>query len=157
MRFREIKKQAQKTKQIQDAKPLHVEARYVDRIKALITDVFMIYMPILYILAYVVLDGKDAFQDSSSAQFIAVALYAFIYATFIAKSGQTPGKKAYTIKVVDSKTYEQISFLRALWRFVAFLISATVGVGLLLPLFRKDNKTLHDLMANTVVEAISET
>jgi len=156
MRFRDLKKQAQKIKQTQESRPLHVEARYVDRIKAFITDMFMIYVPILYILAYAVLDGKDAFQESSAAQFIGVALYAFIYALFLSNSGQTPGKKAYTMKVVDASTYEKISFLKALWRFVAFLFSAMIGVGLLVPFFRKDNKTLHDLMAHTMVEAIAE-
>jgi uncharacterized RDD family membrane protein YckC len=156
MRFRDLKKQSQKTKQKQENIPLHVEARYVDRIKAFITDMFMIYVPILYILAYAVLDGKDAFQESSSAQFIGVTLYALIYALFLANSGQTPGKKAYTMKVVDSSTYKKISFIRALWRFISFLFSAMIGVGLLVPFFRKDNKTLHDLMAKTMVESIPE-
>ena len=156
MRFRDLKKQSQKNNQIKNEIPAHKDAGYIDRIKAFITDMFMIYMPILYILAYVVLDGKDAFQDSSSAQLIGVSVYAFIYSLFLSKTGQTPGKKAYTIKVVDARTHEKISFIRAVWRFIAFLFSATIAVGLLLPFFRKDNKTLHDLMANTVVEAVKE-
>lgn len=111
----------------------------------------MIYTPILYILAYVVLDGKDAFQSSQVAPLGGVILYAVIYSAFLARSGQTPGKKAYDIKVVDADTFERISFFRALFRFVAFLFSATIIYGLLTPFFRKDDKALHDLITQTVV------
>ena len=156
MRFRDLKKQSQKNNHKTVKTPLYQEARYVDRIKALITDMFMIYIPILYIITYLVLGGKDDFQDSWIGQLVGVSLYAIIYATFLARTGQTPGKKAYTIRVVDSKKYEKISFLRSLWRFVAFLFSATIGVGLFVPFFREDNRALHDLMAGTVVEALPE-
>jgi len=151
MRFRDLKKQSNKTKQTLENKPEFNYASYPDRVKALITDMFMIYIPILYILAYLILDGKDSFQASSSAQLIGVSIYGFIYAAFITKTGQTPGKKAYTIKVVDAKTQENISFIRAFFRFIAFLFSATIAIGLMLPFIRKDNKTLHDLLLNTVV------
>ena len=156
MRFRDLKKQSNKNNQIKNEKPLYMDARYVDRIKALITDMFMIYIPILYIITYGVLDGKDSFQDSTIAPLIGVSLYAFIYSIFLVKTGQTPGKKAYDIKVVDALTYEKLSFFRSLWRFVAFLVSATIVIGLVLPFFRKDNKALHDLMANSVVIGLRE-
>ncbi len=157
MRFRDLKKQKQNNKHKKASETSsYQEARYVDRIKALITDMFMIYIPILYIITYLVLGGKDDFQESWVGQLMGVTLYALIYATFLSKTGQTPGKKAYTIKVVDAKTYEKISFFRSLWRFVAFLFSATIGVGLFVPFFRKDNRALHDLMAGTVVEALPE-
>jgi len=97
------------------------------------------------------MNGKDDFQSSQFAPFIAVALYGLIYAIFLYKSGQTPGKKAYMMRVVDAKTYKNISFFRALVRFVAFLFSATILFGLLFPLYRKDNKTLHDLLSHTAV------
>jgi uncharacterized RDD family membrane protein YckC len=112
---------------------------------------FMIYAPILYIITYIVLDGKDQFQASQLAPLIGVTLYGLIYAILVSKLAQTPGKKAYIIKIVDDKTYKNISFFRALWRFVAFLISATTLIGILLPLYRKDKKSLHDLMAQTIV------
>ena len=127
-----------------------VYARYVDRIKAFITDLFMIYTPILYALTYVVLGSKEAFLHSSWGPFLAVALYGIIYALFLSKTGQTPGKKAYKIKVVDDTTYENISFSRALLRFVAFLFSATILIGLILPFYNKRKKALHDMIAKTV-------
>ena len=147
MRFRNIKKrQKQQSKQkIQ----LHY-ASYPDRIKALITDLFMIYAPILYIIAYIIMGGKEAFQSSQIAPLLGVTLYGLIYAVLIAKFGQTPGKKAYKIKVVDDKTFQNISFFRAVCRFVVFLFSATILIGLLFPFYTKDKKALHDIICSTV-------
>jgi len=155
MRFRDLKKQSNKNNQTKNreaqSKGKFKYARYPDRIKAFITDMFMIYIPILYIITYVVLDGKDAFQESTAAQSIGVALYGLIYAIFLARSGQTPGKKAYTIKVLDAKTGEKLSFIRGFIRFIAFLFTAATFLGLLLPFVRKDNRMLHDLIANSIV------
>ena len=147
-RFRELKKGSNTSKQTQNSSLIY--ARYPDRIKAFITDLFMIYTPILYAVTYVVLGNKEAFQHSFWGPFSAVALYGIIYALFIAKTGQTPGKKAYKIKVVDAKTYENISFFRALVRFVAFLFGATILMGLLFPFYNKQKKALHDMIANTI-------
>lgn len=148
MRFRDLKKQSKRKKEIQ--KPIFVYANYPDRIKALITDLFMIYAPILYVIAYVIMGGKDAFQSSQLAPLMGVSMYGLIYAILIAKFGQTPGKKAYNIKVIDEKSGENISFFRAICRFIAFLFSATILLGLLTPFFRKDKKALHDIICATV-------
>jgi uncharacterized RDD family membrane protein YckC len=149
MRFRELKKQ--KTKQNkQKKKPSVIYARYPDRIKAFITDMFMIYAPILYLITYVVLSGKEEFQATQWAPLLGVTLYGVIYAVLISKFGQTPGKKAYLLKVVDDKTFENIGFFRAFCRFVAFLFSATILLGLIVPFYRKDKKALHDIICSTV-------
>lgn len=154
MRFRDLKKQSHKNNQIKNDMPSVVYASYIDRIKAFITDMFMIYAPILYIMAYVVMDGKDDFQSSQLAPLVGVILYGLIYAILLSKFGQTPGKKAYVIKVVDFKTHKNISFFRAIFRFVAFLFSATILLGLLVPLYRKDKRALHDLLTSTAVISI---
>ncbi len=154
MRFRDLKKQAHKNNQIKRKDSTVTYASYIDRVKAFITDMFMIYGPILYVMAYVVMDGKDDFQSSQLAPLVGVTLYGLIYAILLSKFGQTPGKKAYTIKVVDFKTHKNISFFRALFRFVAFLFSATIFFGLLVPLFRKDKRALHDLLISTAVISI---
>ena len=150
MRFRKLKQKSRqnesKTTQLQT--PSY--AKITDRIKAFITDMFMIYMPILYVITYVVMDGKDAFQSSELAPFVGVLIYGVIDATLISKLGQTPGKKAYTIKVVDDKSYKNISFIRATLRFIVFLFSATILIGLLFPFYRKDKKSLHDIICNTI-------
>ncbi|NPA59372.1 MAG: RDD family protein [Epsilonproteobacteria bacterium] len=149
MRFRDIKKQNKQTKVEQ--KPIYIYARFVDRIKALITDMFMIYAPILYAITYVILNGKDDFQSSGLAQFSGVAIYGLVYAYLLSRFGQTPGKKAYEMKVVDDTTGEQIGFFKALVRFVAFLFTATTLLGLFLPFYTKQKKGLHDIICGTIV------
>ena len=152
MRFRKLKKQAKsnKEKAINSENNL-LKASIPDRIKAFITDMFMIYVPILYILTYVILDGKDDFQASNWAPFIAVSLYGIISSFLLYKFGQTPGNKAYTMKVVDTTTHENITFMQALLRFIGFLIGATFLVGFIVPFYRKDRRSLHDIIAKTVV------
>jgi len=151
MRFRKLKQQSRQNnnQKIKETKKI-AYARTVDKIKAFITDMFMIYAPILYIIAYVVMGGKDEFQSSDIAPFIGVSMYGLIYAVLISKFGQTPGKKAYTIKVVDDRTHENISFFRALFRFLTFLFSATILLGLFTGLYRKDKKSLHDIICHTI-------
>jgi len=157
MRFRNLKKQS-KNQNKQKFKQRYVYAPFADRIKALITDMFMIYAPILYFIAYVVMNGKDDFQSSQIAPFMGVLMYGVVYALLLSRFAQTPGKKAYDIKVVDAKSGKSISFLRAFCRFVAFLVSATVVLGVFVPFYRqkfyKDNKALHDLMTNTIVTKV---
>ena len=149
MKFRKLKKNNKKIEL--GSQPKYLYAPYSYRVKAFITDLFMIYAPILYIIAYVVLSGKEDFQESQLAPFIGVTLYALIYSTLVAKFGQTPGKKAYEIKIVDDKNGSNISFLRALLRFIAFLFTATTLLGLFIPFYRRDKKALHDLICNTIV------
>lgn len=149
MRFRDIKKQKKDTTNA--PRPKYMYARYSDRIKAFITDMFMIYAPILYVITYLILDGKDDFQSSEIAPLIGVTLYGIIYSIFLSKFGQTPGKKAYEMKVLDDKSGQKIGFFRSVFRYVAFLFTATTLLGLFLPFYRKDKKALHDLLCGTIV------
>ena len=147
MRFRNIRNNNKTTPQ----KPKYIYAKYTSRIKAFIIDMFMIYAPILYISAYVIMDGKDNFQASQLAPLLSTTIYGIIYALLLSKFGQTPGKKAYEMKVVDSKNGNHIGFFRALIRFIAFLFTSATVLGLLLPLYRKDKKALHDILVNSLV------
>ncbi len=151
MRFRDLRKQSIKNNPLKSDMPTVLYASYVARIKAFITDMFMIYAPILYLIAYGVMNGKDDFQSSQMAPLVAVILYGFIYAILLWKFAQTPGKKAYALKVVDFKTHKKLSFLRAFFRFVAFLFAASTLLGLLIPLYRKDKRALHDFLSGTIV------
>ena len=150
MRFRKLKKQSKQNSSNNSKVLTPPYAKTADKIKAFITDMFMIYAPILYIIAYVIMGGKDEFQASQLAPLLGVSMYGLVYATLISKFGQTPGKKAYTMKVVDDKTHENISFFRALFRYLAFLFSATILLGLFTGFYRKDKKLLHDIICNTI-------
>ena len=156
MRFRDLKKQSNVNTKVNKVDANIKYASFTARIKALITDLFMIYIPILYIITYVFMDGKDDFQSSELAPFIGVLIYGLIYSVLLSKFGQTPGKKAYDIEVLDAKTYQRISIFRAIWRFIAFLICATTLLGLLLPLYTKDKKALHDILSGTIVRGLEK-
>ncbi|MDA7817171.1 RDD family protein [Sulfurimonas sp.] len=149
MRFRKLKKQTKIDKSEEKAK--YTYSPYTYRVKAFITDMFMIYAPILYIITYVILDGKDEFQASQVAPLVAVSVYALIYTLLVSNFGHTPGKKAYDMKIVDDRTGKTIGFFRALLRFVTFLFTAATLLGLFIPFYRKDKKALHDLICHTLV------
>ena len=151
MRFRDLKKQSNKNNKTNKSDEPIQSAYYIYRIIALIVDLFMIYMPIMYIMTYGFLDGKDDLAASTFAPLIATGLYGLIYAIFLSKTGQTPGKKAYDIQVVDVKTHQNIVIFRAFFRFITFLFTVTTVLGLFLPLIRKDKRTLHDILAGTKI------
>lgn len=93
---------------------------------------------------------------------LASLLSLFAYYTIPhAKSGQTPGKKMMKIKVVR-RDGSPVSFGRALWRVIAYLLIPSgltllcggIPIGTLLflwPFFDKENRAFHDLLADTWV------
>ncbi|MFV0481028.1 MAG: RDD family protein [Campylobacteraceae bacterium] len=120
------------------------------RIKAFIIDMFMINMPILYITTYFILGSKEAFQNNPIAIFLCTLIFGIILSIFFAKSGQTPGFRAYEIKLIDIKTGSKPTFLRAFFRFFCFILSGFTLVGLFLVFFRKDGKNLQDILSKTI-------
>lgn len=74
------------------------------------------------------------------------------YAYFESSEKQaTFGKQAMKIKVV-TETGQRLTFLNALGRVAAKVISGFICcIGYFMILFRKDEKGLHDLLANTFV------
>jgi len=124
-------------------------AHLPNRIKAFVVDLFLIMMPIMYITTYFIMEGKDDFQGSETARWVTSLLYGVIIIAFWVKNGQTPGFKAYDLKVVDETTKETLSIFKAVVRYLLFIVSAVSIVGLLFPFFRKDRKTLHDLLSKS--------
>ncbi|WP_169753145.1 RDD family protein [Campylobacter mucosalis] len=119
------------------------------RFKAFVIDMFIILMPILYIMTYVVLDGKDDFKSSQIAIFICNALFGVIVSLFFAFKAQTPGYKAQEIYLINLKTGRKISFFHALCRYICFILAGFSVVGLVLCFFRKDRLNFHDIITNT--------
>lgn len=122
-----------------------------DRTKAFITDMFMIMMPIMYITTYIIMDGKDSFQTSDIAHWITMVVYGVITVLFWSIKGQTPGFKAYSLLLIDDHTQVKPTIGLAIARYAMFILSAVTIVGALLPFFRKDKKTLQDLLMKTSV------
>lgn len=151
MRWRELKQGKRPKQSLATEEPAFKAAAIVARFKAWVIDMFMIYVPILYITTYFILDGKEAFQSNQWAIFVDTALFGLILAYFWAKKGQSPGLRAYDLKLIDTTTKQKPSFGRALWRYVSYLISGASIIGLFLAPFRKDRKNLHDLLSKTLV------
>lgn len=127
----------------------------IPRLKAFITDIFMIYMPILYVATYVVLGSKEALWESQGAIFTCVALYIFILSLFFARSGQSLGYKYAKIALVKENGRE-IGFATALIRNIIFCASFGLIFGLFVPLVRKDRRFLHDIISRVRVEKVAD-
>ncbi len=154
MRWRHLKQGKRPPSKVAPASPSLPIAPSIARVKAFVVDVFMIYLPLLYLVTYVVLGSKEAFQSNQLAIFLVVAIFGIILALFQSRGGQSPGYRVYKLRLLDSKTHQSPTFLRALWRYVAFLIAGTSLVGLMLSPFRNDGKNLHDLLARSYPSAI---
>jgi uncharacterized membrane protein HdeD (DUF308 family) len=104
-RWRDAKKgkikqeiESKKSKKENDGSFL-ISASPLFRIKAFITDMFMIMMPIMYITTYIIMDGADSFKSSDNAHWITMIVYGIITIIFWVKKGQTPGFKAYDLRL----------------------------------------------------------
>ena len=66
--------------------------------------------------------------------------------------GATPGKKFVHIKIVDSKTFDDIDNKQAITRSFGYIVSTfALLIGFFMVAFRKDKRGLHDLLAGTSV------
>ncbi len=122
------------------------------RFKAFVVDMFMIYIPILYITTYFILDGKEDFLSNQLAVFCDTFLLGLILSAFFAKTGQSPGYKAYELKLIDIQTKAKPSFGRAFFRYFCFLLSGATLFGLFVCFIREDKRHLHDLLSQTNVQ-----
>jgi len=153
MRFRYIKN-SKLSKEKSSKKKKDIEyATIADRIKAFITDSFLLSMPPFYIVIYLVFDGLRGENGVEAHRLLAwsyiIASIGVLYLLFLAKSGQTPGMKAYELRVIENKTKQKPSFVSALLRFIFFNIAFFSVVGLFVSFFRKDRRSFSDLLSNT--------
>lgn len=66
--------------------------------------------------------------------------------------GATPGKKLVHIKIVDSKTFQDIDNKQAITRSFGYIVSTLFFlIGFIMVAFRKDKRGLHDMLAGTSV------
>lgn len=153
-RFREIK-QGKVQEQTPKVKSLSEQNDYASvglKIKAFLTDAFMLLMPIMYVVFYLVMDGREDFAEHKLLGWLYILLPLIIVQTlFMYKTGQTPGYRAYQITLIDEHTKKKPSLFIVLFRNLAAILSLFTFLGWALMFFRKDNKTLHDLLSATAV------
>ncbi|WP_200762909.1 RDD family protein [Nitrosophilus alvini] len=120
------------------------------RLKAFLTDTFMITMPIIYIVIYLIMGSRENFREHLAAGWLYIVIpHFFIIVILWYKFGQTPGMKAYSIKLIDNATKKKPSFFVSIFRYFTMILSIFSIFGILIPFFRKDSKALHDLLSNT--------
>jgi len=153
-RFRTVK-QGKVQKEIPNVNPQTTNENYASvgvKIKAFLTDAFMLLMPIMYVVFYLVMDGREGFAEHRLLGWVYILLPLVIVQTiFMVKTGQTPGYRAYNITLIDEHTKEKPSLFIILFRNLAAILSFFTILGWMLMFFRKDNKTLHDLLSATAV------
>lgn len=157
-RFRDIKQK--KVKTVIDAVDKKSHYKYASigtKTKAFITDLFMLLMPIMYAVVYLMMDGREGFSKHMMEGWLAILIPNFIIVfLFFWRTGQTPGCKAYNIKLIDNKTGKQPHPLAIGLRYYFELLSILSLVGLFMAFFRKDKRTLHDLLSGTLLVDIDD-
>ena len=122
------------------------------RLKAFLTDTFLITTPILYIVIYLVMgSGEEFSQNRSLGWRIIFTVHALIILIFWLKNGQTAGLKAYDIKLVDNLTKQRVSVIQVLVRYLTTLFAVVSIFLLFVPFFNKDKKTFQDILTNTII------
>ncbi|EGK7514820.1 RDD family protein [Campylobacter lari] len=120
------------------------------RFKAFLIDLFLLYVPILY-LFYFTLGSKEAFLNNQLIIFLCSLLFGLIQALFLAKKAQSPGLKAYDLYLIDLKNGQKLNFFRILLRYMIFIVSFGLLIGFLVSFLRKDTLALHDILSQSVI------
>lgn len=125
-------------------------APIIDRIKAFITDTFMVTMPIMYFVFYVVMGSREAFSENMTLGWLYIAIPHFIIVLLLFYfKGQTPGYKYVQIKLVDSEGNPP-ALLQIAFRYFFFAASIPLIAGLFICFIRKDRKNMHDIFSGTM-------
>ena len=107
------------------------------RLKAFLTDTFLITTPILYIVIYLIMgSGEEFAQNRTLGWGIIFSVHALIILIFWLKNGQTPGLRAYEIKLVDTNTRQRVSVVQVLIRYITTLFAVISIFLLFLPFFK---------------------
>lgn len=156
-RFRDIKKGKVEPTSPKEKKKIDIDNSYDyasvgQKVKAFLTDAFMLVMPIMYIVFYLAMGSREEFRDNMLMGWIYILIPLVIVQTiFIYKSGQTPGYRAYNITLIDNTTKQIPSLGVVLFRNLSAVLSLLTILGWAVMFFRKDNRNLHDLLSATTV------
>lgn len=121
------------------------------RTRAFLIDIFLIYVPILYVVTYLILGSKEAFRHNPYMVFACWVAFGLIQACFFAYKGQSPGCKAYNVYLLKRKSLQKVGFMQAFARYLIFILSSALLFGLIISFFRKDKLCLHDILSFSVL------
>jgi len=120
------------------------------RFRAFLIDIFIIYVPILY-LSYFILGSKEAFLASQSVIFTCSLSFGILQGVFLSLKAQSPGLKAYDLYLLRMDTLKKAGFFRICLRYILFIVGSALIFGLLMSLFRKDGLCFHDIFSKTFI------
>jgi uncharacterized RDD family membrane protein YckC len=148
MRWRATKKGVKK--EHKSTSPLFAIAPFQRRLKAFVIDSFMLLMPILYSVFYLIYGSREGFAAHMLQGWLLILIsYGLLTTLFLKRSGQTPGYKAYDLLLIDLKTGHSATLTQLIVRYTLLLLTALSVVGLFVPLLRKDKLALYDLLSQT--------
>ena len=154
-RFRKLK-QNKKSTLADTTKPLSYASSAL-KIKAFITDAFMLLTPIVYAVFYLVMDGREGFESHKLIGWIYILVpFVIVQTLFFYISGQTPGYRAYNLTIVDIYTEKKPALGIIIFRNLIAILSFFTFFGWVMMFFRKDHKTLHDLLSATAIVNTNE-
>lgn len=141
----------------QKSKPLEfVIAPIFDRFKAFVIDSFMLLMPLMYLVFYVILGSRESFAAHMLLGWIYIFVPHFcIVLAFWYFKAQTPGYKAQKLKIVASNL-EKPSLGQLTLRYVLFFVSVLLPAGLVFCFIRADKKNMHDILSSTMPIVLKE-
>lgn len=151
-RWRDVKQNKfQKQENISNPNNGIVSASLSSRFKAFLTDSFLITTPITYIIMYFILGGGEDFaQNRIYGWSLILSSTATIILFFWYVKFQTPGMKAYSLKIVNLQN-KRITFIQAFIRYFATLFSMVSIFLMFMPFFHKEKKTFQDLVSKTII------
>ncbi len=165
-RFRDLKqgkvveesRKNKRKKEKSDELTSRLIAKNGQKVKAALTDAFMLLMPIMYTVFYLVMGGREGFASDRMMGwiYILVPLILIQTAFMYFGKGQTPGYRNYKLRVVDSKSLEQPPLFAFLFRNMLMVLSLITVIGWLMMFFRKDRQGLHDILSQTMAINVGE-
>lgn len=137
----------------------------VARLKAFITDMFLINMPLLYTVVYIIMGSKESFQHNHIVTGLCEVGYCVILFLFFYFKGQTPGFRYAEImlcstimthkqKHITDKAILHDEIPPKAWQIIVYICVWLIEVCFFLwvfAFFRKDKRTLHEIISHTKI------
>jgi len=125
------------------------------RFKAFLTDTFMLTMPLMYIVTYVVMGSLQDFSSQKAIGWFYIMLpHLLIVLALWHFKRQTPGMKAYDLYIVDSITGKKPTLISIINRYIFTTLSIVLIFTMFIPYFNKSRRTLQDFISGTIIQEI---
>ena len=159
-RWRNVKKGKIEEKKVIEKKDKLIlkNASLMLRFKAFLTDTFMLTMPLMYIVTYLVMGSLQDFSANKTLGWLYIILpHLIIVCIFWYKKRQTPGMKAYDLVLVDSLTGKQPTLISVINRYIFTTLSMVFIFPIFIPYLNKSRRSLQDFVSGTIIQEIRNT